>query len=110
MNSDLCFLNSPGEVRIYRQGKLLNIQNFPMGNFEVDTSMLPYGIYEVTIETVIDGKVVTTQHQTINKSFGTANGNFDQLNWEIYGGYIDFDKRHYIKEGGAYNQTPEKVI
>lgn len=102
------FLNSPGEVRIYRQGKLLNIQNFPMGNFEVDTSMLPYGIYEVTIETVIDGKVVTTQHQTINKSFGTANGNFDQLNWEIYGGYIDFDKRHYIKEGGAYNQTPEK--
>ncbi|MFN6886457.1 TcfC E-set like domain-containing protein, partial [Proteus mirabilis] len=37
------FLNSPGEVRIYRQGKLLNIQNFPMGNFEVDTSMLPYG-------------------------------------------------------------------
>lgn len=81
-----------------------------MGNFEVDTSMLPYGIYEVTIETVIDGKVVTTQHQTINKSFGTANGNFDQLNWEIYGGYIDFDKRHYIKEGGAYNQTPEKVI
>ena len=51
---------------------------------------------------------MTTQHQTINKSFGTANGNFDQLNWEIYGGYIDFDKRHYIKKGGSYNQTPEK--
>ncbi|EPL9572101.1 TcfC E-set like domain-containing protein [Providencia rettgeri] len=102
------FLNSPGEVRIYRQGKLLNIQNFPMGNFEVDTSVLPYGIYEVTIETVVDGKVVTTQHQTINKSFGAITGNYDKLNWEIYGGYIDFDKRHYVRGEGSHSQTPEK--
>ncbi|MEX6065579.1 TcfC E-set like domain-containing protein [Providencia hangzhouensis] len=41
-----------------------------MGSFEVDTSILPFGIYDVTIETVVDGKIVTTQHQTINKSFG----------------------------------------
>ncbi|OAT34733.1 CS1-pili formation C-terminal domain-containing protein [Proteus myxofaciens] len=100
------FLNSPGEVRIYRQGKLLNIQNFPMGNFEVDTSILPYGIYEVTIETVIDGKVVTTQHQTINKSFGTGHGDYNKLTWEIYGGYIDFDKRHFIRGENSQSQTP----
>ncbi len=43
-----------------------------MGNFEVDTSVLPYGIYDVTIETVIDGKIVTTQHQTIR--FGAITG------------------------------------
>ncbi|HHQ2585807.1 TPA: TcfC E-set like domain-containing protein [Providencia rettgeri] len=102
------FLNSPGEVRIYRQGKLLNIQNFPMGNFEIDTSVLPYGIYEVTIETVVDGKVVTTQHQTINKSFGAITGNFDKLNWEIYGGYVDFDKRNYVRGEGTHSQSPEK--
>ncbi|MEY0973544.1 CS1-pili formation C-terminal domain-containing protein [Providencia huaxiensis] len=102
------FLNSPGEVRIYRQGKLLNIQNFPMGNFEIDTSILPYGIYDVTIETVIDGKIVTTQHQTINKSFGAITGGFDKLNWEVYGGYIDFDKRHYVRDEGSTSQTPGK--
>ena len=102
------FLNSPGEVRIYRLGKLLNIQNFPMGNFEVDTSVLPYGIYEVTIETVIDGKVVTTQNQTINKSFGAIAGNFDKLNWEIYGGYVDFDKRNYVRNENLHSQSPEK--
>ncbi|QKJ51067.1 CS1-pili formation C-terminal domain-containing protein [Providencia rettgeri] len=96
------FLNSPGEARIYRDGKLLNIQNFPMGSFEVDTSILPFGIYDVTIETVVDGKIVTTQHQTINKSFGGRGVNFDKLNWEIYGGYVDFDKKRYVR--GKYTQ------
>lgn len=102
------FLNSPGEVRIYRQGKLLNIQNFPMGNFEVDTSTLPFGIYDVTIETVVDGKVVTSQNQTINKSFGAISGNIDKFNWEMYGGYIDFDKRKYVRGENAYSQAPDK--
>lgn len=102
------FLNSPGEVRIYRQGKLLNIQNFPMGNFEVDTSTLPFGIYDVTIETVVDGKVVTTQNQTINKSLGAIGGNFDKLNWEMYGGYVDFDKRNYVRGEDRHSQAPEK--
>ncbi|WP_283126696.1 TcfC E-set like domain-containing protein [Providencia stuartii] len=102
------FLNSPGEVRIYRQGKLLNIQNFPMGNYEVDTSVLPYGIYDVTIETVVDGKVVTTQNQTINKSFGAMGRNFDKTNWEIYGGYVDFDKKSYVRGENSHTQTPNK--
>ncbi|OAT49721.1 TcfC E-set like domain-containing protein [Providencia heimbachae] len=102
------FLNSPGEVRIYRQGKLLNIQNFPMGNYEVDTSILPFGIYDVTIETVVDGKVVTTQNQTINKSFGAMTANSDKVNWEIYGGYVDFDKKNYVRGDDSHSQTPSK--
>lgn len=102
------FLNSPGEVRIYRQGKLLNIQNFPMGNYEIDTSILPYGIYEVKIETVVDGKIVTTQNQTINKSFGAITGEFNKLNWEVYGGYVDFDKRNYVRSENSHGQTPAK--
>lgn len=102
------FLNSPGEVRIYRQGKLLNIQNFPMGNFEVDTSVLPFGIYDVTIETVVDGKIVTTQNQTINKSFGAMTAGPDKINWEIYGGYVDFDKKNYVRGEDSHSQTPSK--
>ncbi|ATM99471.1 hypothetical protein CRN77_06905 [Proteus vulgaris] len=65
------FLPSAGEVRIYREGKLLSIQSFPMGNFEVDTAPLPFGIYqvEVEVEVVIDGKVHAKQTQTVNKTF-----------------------------------------
>lgn len=102
------FLNSPGEVRIYRQGKLLNIQNFPMGNYEVDTSVLPFGIYDVTIETVVDGKIVTTQNQTINKSFGAMTAGSDKINWEVYGGYVDFDKKNYVRGEDSHSQTPSK--
>ncbi len=63
------FLPSAGEVRIYREGKLLSIQSFPMGNFEVDTAPLPFGIYQVEVEVVIDGKVHAKQTQTVNKTF-----------------------------------------
>ncbi|WP_421667197.1 TcfC E-set like domain-containing protein [Proteus terrae] len=63
------FLPSAGEVRIYREGKLLSIQSFPMGNFEVDTAPLPFSIYQVEVEVVIDGKVHAKQTQTVNKTF-----------------------------------------
>ncbi|MDS0790461.1 TcfC E-set like domain-containing protein, partial [Proteus vulgaris] len=62
------FLPSAGEVRVYRDGKLLSIQNFPMGSFEVDTAPLPFGIYQVEVEVVIDGKVHSKQAQTVNKT------------------------------------------
>ncbi|WP_272539007.1 MULTISPECIES: CS1-pili formation C-terminal domain-containing protein [unclassified Providencia] len=102
------FLNSPGEVRIYRDEKLLNIQNFPMGSYEVDTSILPFGIYDVMIETVVDGKIVTSQRQTINKSFSSSGADFDKLSWEVYGGYIDFDKKRYVRGKQAERQPLEK--
>ncbi|HHR5860535.1 TPA: TcfC E-set like domain-containing protein [Providencia alcalifaciens] len=108
LNPIYVFLNSPGEIRIYRQGKLLNIQNYPMGNFEIDTSMLPYGIYDVTIETIIDGEVVKTQDQTINKSFGAITGEYNKLNWELYGGYADFDKRTYERKNTEQSIAPSK--
>ncbi|MER1962227.1 CS1-pili formation C-terminal domain-containing protein [Proteus vulgaris] len=87
------FLPSAGEVRLYRDGKLLSIQNFPMGSFEVDTAPLPFGIYEVDVEVVIDGKVRSKQRQTVNKSFNMKGATLNQLRWELYSGYVDYKKR-----------------
>lgn len=108
------FLPSPGEVRIYRGEKLLNIQNFPMGSFELDTSILPYGIYDVTVETVVDGNVVSTKEQTINKSFGGISANLNRLEWEAYGGYVDYVNPHTIinnreKNKKSYNNVTDKT-
>lgn len=87
------FLPSAGEVHIYRQGRLMNIQNFPMGSFEVDTSRLPFGIYEVDVEVMIDGKVNSRERQTINKAFSGSNTGPNELNWQMYGGYVNYDNR-----------------
>ncbi|MBG5951267.1 MULTISPECIES: CS1-pili formation C-terminal domain-containing protein [Proteus] len=87
------FLPSAGEVRLYRDGKLLSIQNFPMGSFEVDTAPLPFGIYEVDIEVVIDGKVRSQQRQTVNKSYNMKGATLNQFRWELYSGYVDYKKR-----------------
>jgi hypothetical protein len=98
------FLPSAGEVHIYRQGRLLNIQNFPMGSFEVDTSRLPYGIYDVDVEVVIDGKVNSRMRQTINKAFASNNTEANELNWQLYGGYVDYDNRRNGSNNNS-NQT-----
>ncbi|MEX9979903.1 CS1-pili formation C-terminal domain-containing protein, partial [Proteus mirabilis] len=88
------FLSSPGEVRIYRDKKLISIQNFPMGNFEVDTSNFPFGIYDVLVETVIDGKITSKSNETINKSLGVySSNNLDHISWQVFGGLV-YNKNH----------------
>ena len=87
------FLPSAGEVRIYREGKLLSIQSFPMGSFEVDTAPLPFGIYQVEVEVVIDGKAHSKQTQTVNKTFNMRGATLNEFRWEIFSGYVDYKKR-----------------
>ncbi len=99
------FLPSAGEVHIYRQGRLLSIQNFPMGSFEVDTSRLPYGIYDVDVDVVIDGKTHSRMRQTINKAFSGNNGVAQELNWQLYGGYVNYDSRNNRTNGSTTNET-----
>ncbi|MGA3695977.1 CS1-pili formation C-terminal domain-containing protein [Enterobacteriaceae bacterium TYF_5] len=94
------FLPSAGEVRIYREGKLLSIQNFPMGSFEVDTAPLPFGIYQVEVEVVIDGKVHAKQTQTVNKTFNMRGATLNQFRWEIFSGYVDYKKRIKNRDNG----------
>ncbi|WON76151.1 CS1-pili formation C-terminal domain-containing protein [Serratia sp. UGAL515B_01] len=110
------FLPDAGEVHVYRQGRLLNIQNFPMGSFEVDTSRLPFGIYDVDVEVVIDGKVHSRMRQTINKSFSGNNIEVNQKSWQLYGGYVHYDNRSrrtntttqtYLAGGAAAISIPE---
>ncbi|VTN13240.1 Uncharacterised protein [Raoultella terrigena] len=65
----IAFLPSAGEVHLSRDGRLLSVQNFMMGNHEVDTRGLPYGIYDVNVEVVVNGRVVSKRTQRVNKLF-----------------------------------------
>ncbi|MRF87931.1 TcfC E-set like domain-containing protein, partial [Escherichia coli] len=46
------YFPTAGEARIRRDGQLIGIQRFDVGNHEIDTSSLPYGIYNVEVEVV----------------------------------------------------------
>ncbi len=57
-----------------RDGRLLSVQNFVMGNHEVDTRGLPYGIYDVDVEVIVNGRVVSKRTQRVNKLFTRGRG------------------------------------
>lgn len=65
----IAFLPAAGEVHLTRDGRLLSVQNFAMGNHEVDTRGLPYGIYDVEVEVIVNGRVVSKRTQRVNKLF-----------------------------------------
>ena len=77
---------SAGEVHLSRDGRLLSVQNFTMGNHEVDTGSLPYGIYDVEVEVVVNGKVVDKRMQRVNKLFSPNRGANAALARQFWGG------------------------
>ena len=89
------FLPAAGEVHVYRDGKLLSIQNFSMGSYELDTSRLPFGIYNVDIQVVVNGRVVSSRTANINKTFARKSSVTGDLSWQNFGGSLEYNKMDY---------------
>ncbi|WP_075181560.1 fimbrial biogenesis outer membrane usher protein [Pantoea sp. 1.19] len=88
----VAFLPAAGEVHLTRDGRLLSVQNFTMGNHEVDTRGLPYGIYDVGVEVIVNGRVVSKRTERVNKLFGGGRGAGAPLAWQIWGGNFHLDR------------------
>ena len=73
-----------------RDGRLLSVQNFVMGNHEVDTRGLPYGIYDVDVEVIVNGRVVSKRTQRVNKLFIADAAR--AAGWQIWGGNFHMDR------------------
>ena len=56
-------------MHVFRDGRLLSVQNFNMGSYEIDTSRFPYGVYDVTVDIVVNGRTVNTRMSRVNKIF-----------------------------------------
>ncbi|MEZ0534225.1 TcfC E-set like domain-containing protein [Enterobacter sp. KB-221C9] len=89
------FLPSAGEVHVYRDGKLLSIQNFSMGSYELDTSRLPFGIYNVDIKVIVNGRIVSSRTANINKTFSRKSSITGDLSWQMFGGSLEYNKMDY---------------
>ena len=88
----VAFLPAAGEVHLTRDGRLMSVQNFAMGNHEVDTRGLPYGIYDVDVEVIVNGRVVSKRTQRVNKLFSRGRGAGAPLAWQFWGGSFHMDR------------------
>lgn len=88
----IVFLPAAGEVHVMRDGRLLSVQNFMMGNHEVDTRGLPYGIYDVEVEVIVNSKVISKRTQRVNKLFSQGRGVGEAFSWQVWGGSFHMDQ------------------
>ena len=98
------FLPAAGEVHILRDGKLLSIQNFAMGSYEVNTATLPFGIYNVEVQVIINGKVASIRNEQINKTYARGSSVTERWSWQVFGGLLEYHKTDYrpqnaVREG-----------
>lgn len=84
------FMPAAGQVAVYRDKKLLSIQNFDMGNYEVDTSKLPYGVYAVDVKVIVNGTEVSSRQSLVNKTFALNRGVPGEFNWQVFSGMLDY--------------------
>ncbi len=82
------FLPSQGEVRVYKENKLISIQNFGLGNHEVDTTSFPSGSYNVRVDVIVNGKTVSSNIQKVSK-LSYSNGFSKEASWQIWGGFME---------------------
>lgn len=84
------YLPSSGEARVFRNGRLIDIQRFSLGSHMLDTSRLPAGIYNVTVRIVIGGEVESSRQYRVNKPVQDSipGGGFA---WQVWGGYTSYD-------------------
>ncbi|EMS8793277.1 TcfC E-set like domain-containing protein [Enterobacter ludwigii] len=100
------FLPSAGEVHVFRDGRLLSVQNFNMGSYEIDTSRFPYGVYDVTVDVLVNGRTVNTRVSRVNKIFARQQAaGLHEVAWQIFGGSLDYDrvsyKRNHYRDAGS---------
>lgn len=106
----ILFLPNAGTAHIYRDGRLLSIQNLAMGSQEVDTSTLPYGVYTVEIKTIINGQETNSTTAQINKSRSRTSTDNDKVEWQVFGGMVEYrPSRSYKTSPLDHENNPHNI-
>ncbi|MBL0669025.1 CS1-pili formation C-terminal domain-containing protein [Aeromonas jandaei] len=82
------FMPANGEVRVYREGRMIALQNLAIGNQNIDTSSFPSGVYNVTVEVYVDGRLTDTSTQRVTKLGGNL-GFTQEWGWQWWGGMME---------------------
>lgn len=82
------FMPANGEARVYRNEHLIGLQNLAIGNQHIDTSSFPNGVYSVTVEVYVDGRLTSTTTQRVTKLGGNP-GFTREWGWQWWGGMME---------------------
>ena len=82
------FMPANGEARVYRDERLIGLQNLPIGNQNLDTSSFPNGVYNVRVEVYVDGRLISTTTQRVTKLGGNL-GFTREWGWQWWGGMME---------------------
>lgn len=104
----MVFLPQAGEVHVTRDGRLLSIQNFSMGSYEVDTRSFPFGSYDVEVDVVVDGRSISKTTERVNKTLSKNSAAVNDLSWQIFGGMLKTIKQNYKAKNEQYAQEQKK--
>lgn len=86
------YLPSAGEARVFRSGRLIDIQRFSMGSHQLDTTRLPGGTYNVNVKIIVGNDEVSSRQYRVSKPKSTENHNGDGgLSWQVWGGASTYD-------------------
>jgi Mat/Ecp fimbriae outer membrane usher protein len=99
------FLPSAGTVQLYRDGRLISIQNFSMGSHEIDTSGFPFGVYNVEVRTFINGEQISSTIAQVNKTQSRTSSETGVLDWQVFGGMLEYSARQKTYSKNKNNEN-----
>ncbi|WP_116963587.1 TcfC E-set like domain-containing protein [Fastidiosibacter lacustris] len=91
------FINANSVVNVYKDGRLISVQNFSAGNHILQTESFPDGIYPIQIEITQGGQVVNTETAMINKPSSLGKLHDNNRNYRLWLGMVAKDQNSAIK-------------
>ncbi|QGZ71100.1 TcfC E-set like domain-containing protein [Aeromonas hydrophila] len=101
------FMPANGEVRVYRDGRLIALQNLNIGNQNIDSTSFPGGVYSVTVEVYVNGRLTDTSTQRVTK-LGSGNQFVGYWGWQWWGGWMESTSEEQINSpllGTSFSRT-----
>ena len=92
----IVYMPGNGEAKVFRDGRLLDIQRLEMGNKELDTENFPVGVYDVDVEVSVGGRTVSKRTYQVNKPAGSTGSHGSGLSWQLWGGMMEQQEVNYV--------------
>lgn len=102
------FAPAPGELRVLRDGRVIIQQTISEGQGRLSYNQLPYGRYDIEIEVLVAGKVISSEKKTIYNDVVNmpSIGSGDFL---LTTGQLNEARLLFSEESGSTTQLPNEA-